>query len=90
MPEDAVNISPRDNDYLLGHEEAEQFLLDAWKHNSLHNSLLFSGIEGIGKATLAYRFARFLRQRNKRRNPVYHHADHRRRGDERADCDDIH
>lgn len=60
MPEGAVNISPRDNDYLLGHEEAEQFLLEAWKNNSLHNSWLFSGIEGIGKATLAYRFARFL------------------------------
>ena len=60
MPEVVENIPPRNNTYLLGHEEAEKFLLEAWKNNSLHNSWLFSGIEGIGKATLAYKFARFL------------------------------
>ena len=51
---------PRKNTVLLGHEAAEKMLLDAWKSNSLHNSWLISGTEGIGKATLAYRFARFL------------------------------
>lgn len=61
MPEvEANDIVPRCNPYLLGHEEAEKFLLDAWKNNSLHNSWLISGIEGVGKATFAYRFARFL------------------------------
>ena len=60
MPEDLSYILPKDNHYLLGHEDAEKFLLEAWKNNSLHNSWLFSGIEGIGKSTLAYRFARFL------------------------------
>ena len=55
-----VNINPKDNTYLLGQEKAEQILLNAWKNNSLHNSWLLSGVEGIGKATLAYRFARFL------------------------------
>ena len=61
MPEvGETYITPRTNPFLLGHEEAEKFLLDAWKNNSLHNSWLFSGIEGIGKATLAYKFARFL------------------------------
>ncbi len=61
MPEvGETYITPRTNPFLLGHEEAEKFLLEAWKNNSLHNSWLFSGIEGIGKATLAYKFARFL------------------------------
>ena len=61
MPEvGETYITPRTNPFLLGHEEAEKFLLDAWKNNSLHNSWLFSGIEGIGKATLAYKFARFF------------------------------
>ncbi len=60
MPDDLSHILPRDNHYLLGHEDAEKFLLEAWKNNSLHNSWLFSGIEGIGKSTLAYKFARFL------------------------------
>lgn len=53
-------VTPRTNTWLLGLEEEERFLLNAWKNNTLHNSLLISGIEGIGKATLAYRFARFL------------------------------
>ncbi len=57
---EAEIITPRTNTYLLGLEEEERFLLNAWKNNTLHNSLLISGIEGIGKATLAYRFARFL------------------------------
>lgn len=57
---EAVNILPKNNSYLVGQEKAEQILLDAWKNNSLHNSWLISGIEGIGKATLAYRFAKFL------------------------------
>ena len=54
------DLIPRKNSYLLGFEKEEQFLLEAWKNNTLHNSLLFSGIEGIGKATLAYKFARFV------------------------------
>lgn len=54
------DIVPRCNPFLIGHEEEENFLLDAWKNNALHNSWIFSGIEGIGKSTLAYRFARFL------------------------------
>lgn len=55
-----TDLIPRKNTYLLGFEKEEQFLLEAWKNNTLHNSLLFSGIEGIGKATLAYKFARFV------------------------------
>lgn len=57
---DVSDIIPRNNAYLLGFEEEEKFLLEAWKNNTLHNSWLFSGIEGIGKATLAYKFARFI------------------------------
>lgn len=61
MAEEGVsNILPKNNSFLLGQEAGEKVLLDAWKNNSLHNSWLISGIEGIGKATLAYRFARFL------------------------------
>lgn len=57
---DVSNLIPRNNSYLLGFEDEEKFLLEAWKNNTLHNSWLFSGIEGIGKATLAYKFARFI------------------------------
>lgn len=54
------NIAPKDNAYLIGHEEQEKLILKAWKEKSLHQSLLISGPEGIGKATFAYKVARFL------------------------------
>ena len=57
---DNQNLSPRNNNFLIGFEEEEKFLLEAWKKNTLHNSWLFSGVEGIGKATLAYKFAKFV------------------------------
>lgn len=46
--------------YLIGHEEPEKTLFEAWKNNHLHNSWIFSGVKGIGKRTLAYKFALFL------------------------------
>ncbi len=45
---------------LLGQEMAEQRLLEAFGSNRLPHAWLLSGPRGIGKATLAYRFARFL------------------------------
>ena len=57
---DISEIVPKNNGYLIGHDYALKTLLDAYNKNSLHNSWLISGVEGIGKATLAYKFARFL------------------------------
>lgn len=54
------NILPHNNPYLIGHEEAERIFLNAWKNGTLHNSWLISGAQGIGKATFAYKAARFL------------------------------
>lgn len=45
---------------LLGHGEAEQELLAAYRGSRLHHAWLITGPMGIGKATLAYRFARFI------------------------------
>lgn len=53
-------IKPRDNPYLIGHEVQEKLILDAWRNRALHHAYLISGPKGIGKATLAYRIARFL------------------------------
>ncbi|MDR1694337.1 MAG: DNA polymerase III subunit delta' [Lactobacillaceae bacterium] len=60
METEQKGILPKDNAYLAGHEKEEKSLFEAWKNNSLHNSWIISGVEGIGKATLAYKFARFL------------------------------
>jgi DNA polymerase-3 subunit delta' len=45
---------------LLGHETAERTLLAAQRGGRLHHAWLIAGPRGIGKATLAWRFARFL------------------------------
>ena len=50
---------PRENDALFGHEDAERRLLSAYQQGRLHHAHLFTGARGIGKATLAYRLARF-------------------------------
>ena len=76
MSDDAENfLLPRNNPYVLGHEEAEKLFLNAWKANSLHNSWLISGIEGIGKATLAYKFARFLLAADSSKREQYNSLD---------------
>jgi DNA polymerase-3 subunit delta' len=45
---------------LLGHEAAEKTMLAAHQSGRLHHAWLITGPRGIGKATLAWRFGRFL------------------------------
>lgn len=51
---------PWRNERLAGHEAAEKTLLQARQGGRLHHAWLVTGPRGIGKATLAWRFARFL------------------------------
>ena len=57
---DASILSPRENPLLKGHEAAEAILLDAAKSGRMAHAWILAGPPGIGKATLAYRFARNL------------------------------
>ncbi len=52
--------APRENPILIGQERAEAALLDAYRAKRLPHAWLVTGPRGIGKATLAFRFARFL------------------------------
>ena len=45
---------------LVGHGDAEKTMLAAQQSGRLHHAWLLTGPRGIGKATLAWRFARFL------------------------------
>ena len=51
---------PWRNNRLLHHEAAEKTMLAAQQSGRLHHAWLLTGPRGIGKATLAWRFARFL------------------------------
>jgi len=51
---------PRATAALFGHDEAEQALLSSYKSGRVPHAWLIGGSPGIGKATLAYRFARFV------------------------------
>jgi len=52
--------APRANPDLVGHESAERELRRLVETGRLPHAILLSGPRGIGKATLAFRFARFL------------------------------
>src|SRR5512147_917687 len=67
MSDDAVEYArygrpppPRANWQLAGHDAAEGLLLALARADRLPHAWLISGPAGIGKATLAYRFARWL------------------------------
>lgn len=53
-------LHPRDTPVLIGQSAAEAGFLDAWNTGKLHHAWLLSGPRGVGKATLAWRIARFL------------------------------
>jgi DNA polymerase-3 subunit delta' len=51
---------PRETTALFGHRKAEAALLAAYKSGRIPHAWLIGGGQGIGKATLAYRMARFV------------------------------
>jgi DNA polymerase III subunit delta' len=53
-------MTPREQTHLFGHEAIEADLLSAWKKDRMPHSLLLTGPKGIGRATLAFRLAKFL------------------------------
>ncbi len=57
---ESEEIEPRANSDLVGQEAAESQFLDAWNAGRLPHAWLLAGPRGIGKATLAYRIARFV------------------------------
>ncbi|MEX5597416.1 DNA polymerase III subunit delta' [Pseudophaeobacter sp. C1-32P7] len=51
---------PRETPQIFGQNKAEQDFLTAFNSDRLHHGWLLTGPQGIGKATLAWRIARFL------------------------------
>ncbi|MDX1737931.1 MAG: DNA polymerase III subunit delta' [Alphaproteobacteria bacterium] len=55
-----VFLPPIESKSVIGHDENQSILLDAWNSSKLHHAWLFTGPKGIGKASLAHQFARFV------------------------------
>src|SRR5258708_6125959 len=53
-------VHPRETSILAGHRDAEAALLNAYRSGRIPHAWLIGGAAGIGKATLAYRMARFV------------------------------
>ncbi|MEA2986056.1 MAG: polymerase subunit delta [Alphaproteobacteria bacterium] len=53
-------LHPRETQQLFGHAEAERILLEAYRGGRIPHAWLIGGPRGVGKATLAYRMARFV------------------------------
>jgi DNA polymerase-3 subunit delta' len=58
--DDGVVAHPRATKELFGHAEAEHTLLDAYRSGRIPHAWLIGGESGVGKASLAYRMARFV------------------------------
>ncbi len=51
---------PRHQYALVGQDKAEKELLESYQSGRFHHAWMLCGAQGIGKATLAYRLARFV------------------------------
>jgi DNA polymerase-3 subunit delta' len=51
---------PRERQILIGHVREERLLLEAYRSGRIHHGWILGGVKGTGKATLAFRFARFV------------------------------
>ena len=75
MSDDDQSVAlPRETSALFGQTQAEQALLDAYKSGRIPHAWLIGGPPGIGKATLAYRLARFALVHPDPKAPAVQHA----------------
>ena len=58
-------IDPRFNEELYGFNNIEKLFLNILKNDKLLNAYIFYGIKGVGKATFAFRLARFILNQEK-------------------------
>src|SRR6202165_3090103 len=68
-------VHPRETAALFGHREAETALLNAYRSGRIPHAWLIGGAQGIGKATLAYRMARFVLTHRNPLAPSVQHAE---------------
>lgn len=53
-------ITPKSQSLFIGHHEIQENLLTQMQHQRLHHSYILAGPKGVGKATFAFRVAKYL------------------------------
>lgn len=67
VPKSAEGLLPeRKNTTCFGHDTQERLILELFEKNALPHAMIFSGIQGIGKTTMAFRLTRFLLKHGKK------------------------
>lgn len=51
---------PQESDLFLGHEDIEKKCLRLWNDGRMPHAIVLNGLKGVGKATFAFRLARFV------------------------------
>lgn len=57
---DVDELTPRSNPDMVGHDDIEQQFLNEYNLGRLPHAIILAGANGIGKATMAFRLAKFL------------------------------
>jgi len=61
MAKNEIDIPhPRENTRMIGHTAEQERFVQEFNRGQIHHTYLMTGAKGIGKATLAYRFARYV------------------------------
>lgn len=61
IPAEPEGLLPaRESSLFLGHESVEKRLLNLINSGNIPHAIIFSGLKGIGKSTMAFRLARYL------------------------------
>ncbi|MEO0918365.1 MAG: DNA polymerase III subunit delta', partial [Pseudomonadota bacterium] len=61
---------PRHTQTIYGQEDAEAAVLTAFAENRRHHAWLLTGPRGVGKASFAWRMARYIRTAPRLRRPL--------------------
>ena len=65
LPPADTLLEPKSSTLCLGHKEQEKLFIELYKNNNLPHAMVFQGLKGIGKTTMAFRLARFLLKNGK-------------------------
>ena len=76
---------PHQQELFFGHAKEEAAFLDAWNSGKIHHAWLLAGPKGIGKATFAFRAARFILNEGEGASAALFGASHPNSMDVRAD-----